>query len=243
VRWVLGLLCCLSFFVGCGPYMEDVSKEHRPRIEQKVLAVQAIGHDAAVQPLAASESLTGGADVRAALVLYLEDFRELSELSAVYARASASRLFPDCVALVRTEHRAWDARKPDTLPSVGRGYSAAPRLETCERAPHLFVIRTAAFAKPSEPKYAPSAASAKSADAGSPSGEYVFEGGFVGAEVVVYAIEGARRLGAFRIEAENSDRVRGITPDDLESDLRSSLDRALAEGVRARMPNAVFEEP
>ena len=244
---------------GCGPYMEDVSRTHRAKIEAKATAAIAIGRDASEAPGLTGDSAAIATDVREAALIYLEDFRELTELSKVYARILATRMFPDCVALVRTDHKAWNSRYPDTVPEQGFGNSAKKQLEACERMAHLLVIRTTAFAPPTEPERIESKAlagpagsdggAAKSGDAGADADagqeliKFGFNGGYLEADVLVYALADARRLGGFRVEVENSDQVQSTLLESLELDLRENLEKKLSDSAKRLMPRIHIETP
>jgi hypothetical protein len=237
--------------------MEDVSHKHRARIEQKAAEALTIGRDASLAPLLTGDSPSIAANVDGAALIYLEDFHELTELSKVYARLPASRLFPDCVALVRTDYKAWNARYPETPPEQGFGNSATKLLESCERVAHLLVIRTTAFAPPTEPaRLTPPAGSAASdagaavggdaganEDAGPKEIKFGFNGAYLEAEVLVYALAGGQRLGGFKVEAENSEQIQSTLLDSLEVDLRDNFQKKLSDSAKRFMPRIRIEAP
>jgi hypothetical protein len=238
---------------GCGPNMEEAIATHGAKVEQKLAAVGRVGAVLPATPVLDHDGVEGSPRVVVkkgidpepggnAAVIYVEDLRDLTELSLVYARMEPARLVPNCAALVRTHREPWDAKSPSQTPPSGWGYTASKRFEACSTLEYLLVIRTLAFAKPSSPS-SPSGVTADAGgatDAGSEATS-VFYGGYGKAEVLVFALDGPRLLGGFRFEAESSEKLGDTGELTLEADFERQWKAAFTAAASRTLPNGKFE--
>jgi hypothetical protein len=166
---------------GCGPYIDEVNAAHKSRIEVKLEQARAVGKALASQAVLIDDRLPLPKAVLGygwpaekpsnAAFIYAEDFASLDQLGWVYARAQSAGLVQRCSSLLHTEREPWDPRRPATAPGPGFGFEAQKLFDACEKLEYLFVIRTRAFARPSEGRrQSPSAPAASGADTGSDAG-------------------------------------------------------------------------
>lgn len=249
---------------GCGPNMEEAIATHGAKVEQKLATVARVGAMVPTTPLLERDAVEGspglvlqGIDAKPggnAAVIYVEDFRELTELGLVYARMDHSALVPTCAALVRTQREPWSAEQPDRAPSTGFGYSASKKFEACEALDYLLVVRTLAFAKPavlprtstwsechSRPTDAGTSDGGALTDAGAESWASNFEGGYLKAEVLVFSLDGPRLVGGFRFEAESTETVSSASALALETNLESNVTAAFVGAASRAMPTGRFK--
>jgi hypothetical protein len=246
---------------GCGGQSVDSALEkHGPAARATVASFGAIAEDLRVRPPVASNAVTpplGAEQVRLAAtdgnvnadVVYLEDLQRPAELGNVYARLSGSADVTDCAALVTHKTHAWDPRKPEYWTYETFGHAVAPALETCGKLRVLFVLRTMELVKPRDARYVRTSDAGVServravarSDCKPNDVRCLFDGGYVRAEVHVFALGPVVHKGAFVIEAESSEVavVRGLVEDDLERDLAEKLATAFRAGVLLHFPTAV----
>ncbi|GMV16140.1 MAG: hypothetical protein HS104_31620 [Polyangiaceae bacterium] len=227
--WVWGWL----FVAGCGPYVDEVVKQRGPAVEQRLALVRGVSEELARTPLldkdepadvkASFNMKSGYPDAANAVLVYAEDLRELDELGLVYARVDGTKILNTCSAFVHTERYPWDPLHPDDAPLSGTGYTANKHFDVCEKLDFLFVLRTRAFVRPSIGR-----------DAG---GRQEFDGGFVGADLLVFDLAQKKKLGGLRVQAESAEKLEGATAFEVEFDLQWNLQQALQAALKQHMPN------
>jgi hypothetical protein len=185
---------------------------------------------------------------------YAEDLKSPEELGFVFNRIENTGSLNQCASVVRRGHEVFDPATPDDLLSRPFGFSAESMFKRCEAVTTLLVIRTLEFIEPGTPEpvnsaftpnpsiCAPSASTqlagpdSGASDSASPNEIRLrFGGGRLRAEVLVFALEGARLEGGFRVEAASSVRVTGSN---VKSDLADQLRAAIAAGLKAHVPGA-----
>lgn len=227
--WVWGWL----FVAGCGPYVDEVVRERGPAVERRLALVRGVSEELARTPLLEGDE---PADVKTSLnfessypapanavLVYAEDLRDLDELGLVYARVDGTKILNTCSAFVHTERYPWDPLHPDDPPLSGTGYAATRHFDVCEKLDFLFVLRTRAFVRPSIGR-----------DAG---GRREFDGGFVSADLLVFDLARAKKLGGLRVQAESAEKLEGATAFEVEFDLQWNLQQALRAALKQHMPN------
>ena len=254
------LLALALVLAGCGPYIDEVNAAHRGRVEAKLEQVHAVGKALAAQPPLAEDRLPlpkaqlgygwSATKPANAAFIYAEDFASLDELGWVYGRAKNVNLVQRCSSLLHTEREPWDPGDPDTAPHPGFGFEAGKIFEACENLEYLFVIRTRAFAKPSEarrhqPVVAAVGDAGRESDAGPEAGtsgdsqsrDFDFDGGYLDAEILVFELASARFMGGFRFQVESSSTLRGeATAGVVREDFRTRVSGELARVVHERAP-------
>jgi len=258
-RWALAVGAVTgALAAGCGPYIDEVNKEHQSRIEPKLRELQAAAAVAKTTPslsqdkappekvnivLADAWSAKGNA-----ALLYAEDLSNFDELGLVYARVTYADLVQQCSAASHTEHAPWDPANPERTPSGESGSKMSRLYPLCENLEYLAVIRTLAFAKPhTGPDTTTPSVPTASADAGADAGDAGastgsstpvvwtdFSGGYVKGELLLVRVKDPALVGGVRFEAESSPTISG-TPTDvgLETNLSSQVAVALKAATKA----------
>jgi hypothetical protein len=185
---------------------------------------------------------------------YAEDLQNQEELGFVWGRIKNSAVLNECASIVRRGHEAFNPANPKGLLSRPFGFTAEMTFKRCEAVTSLLVVRTIEFVQPGAAEPAgsafvpdlsicqPAASSVPSetdggvAEAGAAKELRLrFGGGKVRAEVLVFALDGARFEGGFRVEASSSARIKGT---DVQSDLADKLRAAIAAGVKQHVSGA-----
>lgn len=210
-----------------------------------------VTHSGAPLTLALANVETNAANTS---LCYAEDLQSPEELGFVFGRIEHTGAINECASVARRGHEVFNPANPEALLSRPFGFSAESMFKRCEAVTTLLVIRTLEFVEPGTPEpvgsaFTPNpsicdpAASARleASDAGA-SGDAVpkeirlrFSGGRLRAEVLVFALEGSRFEGGFRVEATSSVRVKGSS---VKSDLTDQLRAAIAEGVKSHVRGA-----
>jgi hypothetical protein len=263
-RWLIVAVPALCVVAGCcGPDLEEVIKQHKPAIEAKLTTLPSIRDQVSQLPRIDADRVTHtGAPLVLALanvesakanasLCYAEDLQNAEELGFVWGRIPHTGGLNECASVARRGHEVFNPANPDGLLSHPFGFSAESMFERCEAVTTLLVIRTVEFVQPGAPEPAGSAfvpdpsicepAASGGSDAGAPEAggskevRLRFGGGRIRAEVLVFALEGARYEGGFRVEASSSPKVKGS---DVQADLANKVRAAIAAGVKEHVPGA-----
>lgn len=245
---------------GCGPDLEEVIRDHKAAIEAKLASFPSIRDQVARLPKLDADSVTpteahlvlalDGSSTSSAALVHAEDLANPEELGFVWGRVESSGALNECASIARRGHEAFNPGNPNNSLSRPLGFTATSKFEACEKVTTLLVIRTSAFVQPSAPELAGSAfvpdlsicdpvagarADGGASDANATESRWRFSGGRIQAEILVFALNGARYEGGFRVEAVSSARLAGTN---VEADLVGKLRRAIVEGVKAHIPGA-----
>jgi hypothetical protein len=263
-RWLLVALPATLAMTGCcGPDLEEVIKAHKPAIETKLAPLAGIRDQVMrLPPLTADRVTHEGPPLTLALanvetttsnaaLCYAEDLQDPEEMGFVWGRINHTGVLNECASLARRGHEVFNPANPDRLLSLPFGFSAEAVFERCEAVTTLLVIRTLEIVQPGTPEpvgsaFAPDpsicepvgggAKDAGTTDAGAAKEVRLrFDGGRIRAEVLVFALEGARFQGGFRVQASSTARVKGS---DVKSDLTDKLRGAIAAGVKEHVSGA-----
>lgn len=256
------LTACLIASGCCGPKLEDVVKEHKPKIEQQIATIKPIQEQVLRLPKLEQDTwqhkgdpivldLRASPDPANASLCHAEDLANPEELGYVLERITWSGLLNRCASVVRRGHEVFDPAYPTSYLIVPSGITAQELFKRCEAVRYLVVLRTIDFVDPSFPSAADAgvipeltcsspagaASSSPASSSTTPPAESrrVFQGGLVRAEVHVFDTNGARYEGGFRIQAQSSPKLKG---DDVHADFKARLVEAVAAGVRRQAPGA-----
>ena len=244
----------------CGPDLDEVIKQHKPAIEAKIATLPSIRDQVMKLPALEADRVTHtGAPMILALtaegntsMCHAEDLQSPEELGFVWGRVDHTGLLNECASVARRGHAVFNAANPDRMLSRPFGFTAETMFEECEAVTTLLVIRTVAFVQPGAAEPAGSAfvpdlsicdpgATPGGSDAGVPEAgtskevRLRFAGGRIRAEVLVFALEGARYEGGFRVEATSSPRVKGSG---VSADLSDKVSAAIVAGLKEHVPGA-----
>lgn len=225
--WMLPLL----LLFGCGTKdLRSVITEHKAQVEPQLAKLTAIRAAARAAPALTTDdvNLNGPApkigvtdvDEHANVAIeYLEDLDDPTALGNVPYRILGSGSMNRCSAALayhRYPYNPMLGSVPDELPwYVADGY-----LKHCAIVRYLFVIRSLAYAGPSDTRQSsgpcPNPSTNDALDAGvSPSNPdagvlspcKVYNGGYLQAEVLVFDMKTSANIGGFRFVAESSPKI------------------------------------
>lgn len=241
---------------GCGETTDRAIKEHGPAARATLAKLPLIESDLRARPPVSAdavaplegEPLKLGEGANASLV-YLEDLARPSELGNVYARLGASEKLVECAAFLEHKTYPWNPRVPDRWTQFTLGSSVASDLQACGKVRTVLVVRTTELLTPSSPRLErradagapPSGEAATKADCRASGVTCTFDGGYVRAEVHVFALEPFAHKGAFVIEAESSPAAvlkEKLAKYDVERDLGEALQRSFRAGMAKHLPRA-----
>jgi len=252
------LAACLLASGCCGPKLEDVVREHKPRIEQQLAPIKAIHEQMLRLPKLEQDTwkhsgepividLKAYGDPANGTLSHAEDLANVEELGYVPERIPGSGLLNRCASVVRRGHGVFDPASPTSYLIVPAGSSAEGLFKQCEAVRYLAVVRTTDFVAPTFPAAtdagalpeltctSPSASAAPAPSSTAAESRRVFQGGLMRAEVHVFETNGARYEGGFRVEAQSSPKLKG---DDVHADFKARLVEAVTAGLRRHCPGA-----
>lgn len=264
------LLAALSL-AGCSPDLRDAVVKHRAAVEATLASARLVRDAARSAPAAASGVVqlgspapvlarpTSFAVVNTALE-YLEDLEDPTELGNVPHRIVQTGLLNRCAAAMKTHREPFDPATPNTVPSEVTGFAGAHLLEQCAALRYLIVIRTVAYAAPSELResIACGAPSDEAVDAGQPAGVDAgalsppatclrFDGGYLRAEGLVFDLASRAPLGGFPFEAESDLRIDvGRDPGNksrvIETNLTTEIASSFRKAASLAMPSLTVQD-
>lgn len=235
-----------------GPSFSSVADAHRDRIEAQVRHLPAIARQVqALPPLEEDRVNHSGAPLMMShdefsnvTVLHAEDLAVTDQLGFVAYRLS-SRTLNECAALVRQGHDPIDTTNPGAALSTPYGEYAAHLFKVCEAARTLLVVRTAEYLRPTDAVEADAGfvpdltVCAEGADAGTvpttPEDRYVFAGGEIKAEILVFDLESGRYEGGYRVHVRSLPRERQAWP---AQNLVDALRDAARDGLERYVPGS-----
>ena len=196
-----------------------------------------------------------------ATLCYAEDLASPDELGYVWGRFPGTGALNHCASLLHRGHFAYDPAQPDSRLAGKSLAEARWRYPRCADDRYLFAIRTLEFLPPSAATQAsepfvpiaqtldldtrlPAAAPAREGKTLMPEQRteakkvtrYLFEGGFLRAEILVFELPSAKPLGGFRFSAQNTVEVDG-TDDEIRSDFARQVKAAVRDVLRPREAN------
>jgi hypothetical protein len=156
LAWIVALAPAL----GCTPDLRDVIQEHRAKVEPQLAKVKALREAAKSAPPVTKDGVKidgpaprlaifdYGAYINAAIE-YVEDLDEITELGNVPHRMTAAGSINQCASALATHREPYNPQVGG-VPSEMYSYTARRLFEHCEAVQYLFVVKSLAFAAPSE---------------------------------------------------------------------------------------------